>query len=385
MMKRLILTFFAVLLATGLQARDSLSISLLTCSQGKDISSAFGHSAIRVKDVTTGEDLVFNYGTFSFEEPHFFLKFLRGDLNYCLSVNRFHNFKYSYEKAGRGIIEQPLNLTPWQENEIYLFLTDNALPENRFYLYDFLQDNCATRIRDIFDREGFLITDTLTGATYRDELTRLVGHYRWMMFGIDLLLGAKVDREISVREAAFLPDRLSQSMALYANPGIDSSSSAPLASECRVLLEPDPAPGRWAGILSAATGPFPVFVILLLFYLLFFMRTSRKWRFMHIFSTVLYAILGTGGVILCLMWFATNHIWTENNWNLLWMNPLMLIPVFLPNGVAKNLIIDILTLVAVLGLVFGWLIPQTFHPAVTVIILLLALVALSRRSIYRKY
>ena len=110
MMKRLILIFTAVLLTASAQAGDSLSVSLLTCSPGNDPASAFGHSGIRVTDHATGRDLVFNYGTYSFQEPHFLLKFLRGDLDYCLSINYFKNFKQSYERAGRGIVEQPMNL-----------------------------------------------------------------------------------------------------------------------------------------------------------------------------------------------------------------------------------------------------------------------------------
>ena len=90
-------------------------------------------------------------------------------------------------------------------------------------------------------------------------------------------------------------------------------------------------------------------------------------------------------VIICLMWFATNHVWTADNWNLLWMNPLFLIPVFMPNCWAKNLIIDLLAAVAAIGLICSWLLPQTFHPATAVIILLTVLMALSRRAIYRKY
>ena len=81
MMKRLILTILTVMMTACMQARDSLSVSLLTCSPGNDPASAFGHSAIRIKDHSSGRDLVFNYGTYSFEEPHFLLKFLRGDLN----------------------------------------------------------------------------------------------------------------------------------------------------------------------------------------------------------------------------------------------------------------------------------------------------------------
>ena len=267
MMKRLILTILTVMMTACMQARDSLSVSLLTCSPGNDPASAFGHSAIRIKDHSSGRDLVFNYGTYSFEEPHFLLKFLRGDLDYCLSINYFQNFKQSYERAGRGIIEQPMNLTPEQKTRLRLFLMDNAREENRYYRYDFLQDNCATRIRDIFDGGEFSFRDTLTGETYRDELTRLVGDKRWMMFGIDLLLGARVDREITAREAMFLPDRLSENLASYTNGSLEDTR---LMTECATLVEPAPGPGRFMTILSKATSPFTAFTLLLLFYLIFF-------------------------------------------------------------------------------------------------------------------
>lgn len=133
-------------------------------------------------------------------------------------------------------MEQPLNLTKAQAAEIYAFLLDNYKPSNRYYLYDFLQDNCATRIRDIFDRNGFSVSDTLTGYTYRDELQRLVGDRRWMMFGIDLILGAKTDRKITVRESTFLPDRLSEVLTAYSNTEIDGE---PLASSpSRISMPP---------------------------------------------------------------------------------------------------------------------------------------------------
>ena len=382
MMKRLILIILAAAITAGARSQDSLSISLLTCSQGRDVSSAFGHSALRVKDYNNGRDFVFNYGTFSFEEPHFFLRFLKGDLNYFLSVNSFNAFKRSYDAVGRGIVEQPLNLTKAQAAEIYAFLLDNYKPSNRYYLYDFLQDNCATRIRDIFDRNGFSVSDTLTGYTYRDELQRLVGDRRWMMFGIDLILGAKTDRKITVRESTFLPDRLSEVLTAYSNTEIDGE---PLASSPSRISMPAPGPGKLKEVLSKATSPFTVFTLLFILYLVIYLRSSNKWKFMNICSTVTYIILGTGGVIICLMWFATNHVWTANNWNLIWMNPLFLIPVCMPDCWAKNLVIDLLAAVAAIGLIASWLLPQAFHPAVAVIILSVVMLAISRRAIYRKY
>ena len=387
----ILMTVAAVMTMTGQShvspqdtCRQTLSISLLTCSQGKDISSAFGHSAIRVRDSEKGRDIVFNYGTFSFNEPHFLLNFLKGDLNYFLSISYFNEFKSAYERAGRGITEQPMNLTEDQKARIYSFLMENARPENKYYLYDFLQDNCATRIRDIFDRYGkdeFILTDTVTDMTYRSELDRLIGDRRWMMFGVDLLLGARVDRRITLRETEFLPDRLAGILATYRNQDM---GGIPLMTSENTISGPAPGPGHFKKTLSRITSPFTVFTAIFLFYLLFFLRTGNKQRFTRIFSTVLYAILGTGGVILTLMWIATNHIWTAENWNLLWMNPLFLIPAVIREGRVKNIIITILTLISTVGLTASWLLPQTFHPAVCIIILLTILTAVTRRSVYSK-
>ena len=148
---------------------------------------------------------------------------------------------------------------------------------------------------------------------------------------------------------------------------------------------PARGPGKLKEVLSKATSPFTVFTLLFILYLVIYLRSSNKWKFMNICSTVTYIILGTGGVIICLMWFATNHVWTENNWNLIWMNPLFLIPVCMPDCWAKNLVIDLLAAVAAIGLIASWLLPQAFHPAVAVIILSVVMLAISRRAIYRKY
>ena len=379
-MKRIILIFLMAVLALGAKAQDSLYISLLTCTPGKDAASAFGHSALRVKNSANGTDNVYNYGTYDFQEPNFLLKFLHGDLNYYMSVYPYGIFVQSYKKEGRGITEQPLSLTPQQTADIYAFLKRNR--ERPYYLYDFLQDNCATRIRDIFNRGGYSVDDSLTGLSYRDELTRMAGERRWMMFGIDLILGAGIDREITVNESAFLPDRLAEVLSAYSN---DSLGGTPLAPVSKEISAPGQGPGRWASTLSKATGPFTVFTLLFVLYLVFYLRSRNKWKFMSICSTILYVILGLGGIIICLLWFATNHVWTAANWNLLWMNPLFLIPVLMPDSWAKNLIVDLLAAVAGIGLICSWLLPQTLHPASAVIILLTVLMALSRRAIYRKY
>ena len=87
---------------------DSAYASVLTCGAGDEFYTAFGHSAIRICDSARGVDLVYNYGTFDFDAPHFYWSFARGKLNYCLSRSSFADFVAEYYFEGRAVWEQRL-------------------------------------------------------------------------------------------------------------------------------------------------------------------------------------------------------------------------------------------------------------------------------------
>jgi len=125
-----------------------LRISLITCSPGNELYSIFGHSAIRVIDSNSVSDIVFNYGTFNFDED-FYLKFVRGKLNYYLSAANLNDFLFEYIATGRGVSEQVLDLSPQEKATIFHYLLENIKEENKFYQYDFFYNNCTTRLRDI--------------------------------------------------------------------------------------------------------------------------------------------------------------------------------------------------------------------------------------------
>src|SRR5690606_18888205 len=104
--------------------------------------------AIRVQYPHGGPDLAYNFGTFRFDSPWLILDFLTGKFEYWLSVSSFDNTLRHYQEANRDVEEQLLalgNPTAWDVAEQ---LRTNALPENRFYLYDYYRDNCSTRVRD---------------------------------------------------------------------------------------------------------------------------------------------------------------------------------------------------------------------------------------------
>lgn len=288
---------------------NASSCSLLTCSPGEELYSAFGHSALRVKDDSLGIDLVFNYGTFNFNTPNFYLKFINGDLNYMLAVSVYENFILNYGYSKRGVVETELILSHKQKQELWNLLLDNSQPENRYYRYDFFFDNCATRIRDIVfkatDHQGI---EANTTETFRSYLHKYVDKSGWTAQGIDLLLGMKTDKTITKSQTAFLPDYL---QSYFLERGIVSEPVEIL--KCKIPKTSNSAfSPLFAGILVCFLS-----VISLILY-----------HFMKPISITIDNIILIScwllGDLLIFLWFFTKHTVTQNNLNILWASPLLI-------------------------------------------------------------
>ena len=201
----------------SVQLSDSSRIALVTCSPGGELYSAFGHNGIRVTDFKNEFDVVFNYGTFDFNQPGFYTNFLKGKMRYMISTNRYEDFIYQYTYEKRSVIEEELILNPEDKKKIFAFLYHNALPENCEYNYDFFWDNCATRIRDVFEKNlGDRIKYNTQHAgfaenkTMHDMLRIYVGNRPWVDYGFDLILGLPCEITATPRDQTFLPDFLSK-------------------------------------------------------------------------------------------------------------------------------------------------------------------------------
>lgn len=117
--------------------QDSLQISLLTCSPGTEIYSLFGHTALRVQNFSRNLDVVFNYGMFSFNTPHFIYRFIKGETDYQLGVIPYVYFEAEYAERGSSVYQQVLNLSAEEKQTLLHLLTENYLPENRTYRYNY--------------------------------------------------------------------------------------------------------------------------------------------------------------------------------------------------------------------------------------------------------
>lgn len=324
----LLLLLSSYLLVLNLQAQtlsDSAYASVLTCGPGNELYEAFGHSALRICDPATGLDLVYNYGTFDFDTPHFYWTFARGHLNYCLSRTTFSNFLWEYAWEGRAVWEQPLLLSHQELSNLYLMMETNYLPEYRYYLYDFFRDNCATRVRDMVEaclnhRTFTPETTADTNLSYRNILyVHTEEGLLWWRFVIDLALGARCDHRCSNREYMFSPvDMMQQFDTLTVDNSRSTLSTlrSPLAAPARQLLAEtrDPLP----------RSPHPTLIMWLAFIVvlcLTLLEWRKGWRLVWM-DRVLYIVMALLSLLVLFLWFGSDHYCTKLNWNLLWLSPL---------------------------------------------------------------
>lgn len=299
------------------QLSDQAMISLLTCEQGDELYSIFGHSAIRVKDPVHKLDIVYNYGTFDFDTPNFYPKFIKGQLNYTLSVTKFRRFVSNYERDNRDVTEQLFVLDSIQKNRLFAFLQDNMKPEKRNYRYDFFFDNCATRIRDIFPKTfpgEVRYKDTLSVGQYsfRKNLDYYLRNSPWADFGIDFILGLPTDDIMGYKGKMFLPDHL--------RDGLKASQidNVPLISRDKVIFEGTEVPDGYT-----FWTPSVVLWLLCLLYAIVSIFNWSNWA-VRLMDILLFGLLGIAGFFLLFMWFGTRHVPTHQNLNLMWAFPLHL-------------------------------------------------------------
>ena len=347
-----------------------LRISLLTATPGEELYSTFGHSALRVTDSINQTDIVFNYGTFNFEEPGFYTKFVRGKLMYFLSRDYFKDFVYSYQMEGRGMTEQVLNLSCTEKNKIVELLYQNLLPQNLFYKYDFLFDNCTTRLRDLIEKAAdgqvnfgkVLYKPTTFRNLIHESLDR--NDKQWSKLGIDILLGSKTDAFMTPDQVMFIPD--------YLLLKLDN------AKEGDHLLVEQKMPVYDISLTEVVnnnlTQPFFIFTCLfaLVAFLSFYRRAGMQ-KLLASLDGLLFFITGLLGFLLIFMWFGTDHVMCENNYNLLWAWPFNAITAFYIHSRKKWVRIYFL-LYAIFNLfVLGiWVfMPQQMNPALIPIIGLL--------------
>lgn len=318
--------------AANTEATDSnshpIKVSLITFYPGNEIFEVFGHSEILISD-STGNFYI-NYGVFDFNSPGFLTRYIMGETDYlCAIMPPEHDGGI---KDGRKMVQQELNLTPKQAQQVWDMLVWNVQPDNREYRYRHFSDNCSTRPRDVIESAlgkelDYSKCNYIVGKTLREVMSHYTRNYPWEQFGIDLALGAACDTVIDGRTQTFVP--------LFLMHAIDSATvnqngkQVPLVSKTEII-----APGSDNGIVAPPTPwyitPLAIALIVLAITILITIRDWRRGKPSRWFDTLLYAIAGLSGCLIFFIEFISTHEATMPNYNILWLNPLLLLLAVLP-------------------------------------------------------
>lgn len=340
MSKKIYFIFLLIFSCFQLAAQQKLSpeatVSVVTCGQGTELYSAFGHSAFRIYDPVLKLDKIYNYGTFDFNKPNFYLNFAKGKLIYQLSTTRFGYFLQEFNYENRWVKTQELNLGDADVQAVYDFLENNAKPENRSYRYDFFYDNCSTKIEEVIkavlkDKVTFNNNHITSHKSHRDLIADYTADkFKWGKFGIDLALGSVIDDEATADEYKFLPDYIYLS---FENATINvEGKNIPLVKASNKVLNERARPQPFS-ILQ----PFIIFLVISLFFIWITYQnytTNKRSKWVDFF---LYFITGMVGIAVLLLWFATSHTATYKNLNFLWaFAPNLVVAFFMFKKVLPN-------------------------------------------------
>ena len=385
-MRRILLLLIGVISMLSVRAAsvDSVRISLLTCAPGSEIYALFGHSAIRYEDPARGEDWVFNYGMFSFKDPNFVMRFVKGETDYQLGVIPYRYFEAEYALRGSSVYQQELNLTDAEKVKLIGLLRENYLPANRVYRYNYFYDNCTTRARDKIEEsiEGQVVyPESDQVVSYRDILHEFTAGSEWSEFGIDLCLGSEADEPIDERKQMFAPFYM---LAAARGAVIQRGDEVVpfVREETKIVeaeLEDEPAfplsPMTCALLLLACTIGIVIW-------------GYRKGRQCLAWNVLMFALQGLGGCIIAFLFFFSLHPTVGSNWLLILFNPLPLLylPVMIVRGMKQQkdpyhwynavVLTSFIILMPVL--------PQEFNPTVLPLALNLLLLSVGHLSSYYK-
>lgn len=387
-MRRIFLIFALVLqclAAVSQSAPNDLKISILTCAHGDEIYSSFGHCAFRATCPSRGIDKVYNYGTFNFRQPYFVLKFARGFLDYAVSAYGYERFCVEYIRDGRKVVEQDLNLSPEQIQAMYDFLEWNAREENRYYKYNFLEDNCATKIRDVIKNacgDNVVFPDSTYKFTLRHAINERIEEMPWFRLGITLLMGMPVERKANSMSAMFLPDYVYSTLA-DTKIRNQEGSMVPLVRQERVVIPADKPVDRtdWLTYMSPSLVFWLTFAALAL---ATFYEVKNGTYHAGIDKTVL-CITGLFGMLFMAMWFLTEHTVTAWNLNLLWAWPIHIVAAWYvrSNGAFWTKYFKAAAIITATLTIAGPIMPQhydaAFYPILMILVLRLTRIAFCKR------
>ncbi|MFN3969290.1 DUF4105 domain-containing protein [Flavobacterium sp.] len=313
----LVLTFSLPIFSQSPKLSENTQISIFTCGRGEQLYSTFGHTALRIKDEANELDIVFNYGAFDFRTDNFYLKFVKGDLQYFMNVTSVEDFILEYQIDEREVIEQTIDLPLAQKQKLFDELSAALNSSDKYYTYKFIDRNCTTmvaeKINDLLGQAQIQKVDDKT-ISYRTLLYPYFENYFWYKLGINIVFGAKTDADA---EKLFLPIELMNSLDKAKLDG------KPLVTAKKTLIVGSEIEPKFSFFNS-------IYVIIA--FLVLLIVINKRWLFLSYLF-----VCGILGVVLCLIGLYSQHQELLWNYNALLFSPLFLVLPFLKEAKLKKI------------------------------------------------
>ena len=315
--KRIFLIILSFVFSFSLKADDEIKFSVVTIGPYEsELYSAFGHSGIRYVDKKNNIDHFYNYGIFDFNQPNFYLNFLNGKLLYMVAKYDYRTAEKYYINEDRYIKEQVLDLNESEKILLYNILEQNIRPENRTYLYNYVYDNCATKIRDVLHNvygESLSFTSEPEKKSFRQLMDLYLEKNKWGDLGIDICLGPEIDYDVSFNEEMFLPDYLFKGIE---NAVRDGDKNIVSKTNIINLQKED--------FQSYSLSPHYIFLIFFIISIYLSFRQVKYGIKYFVFDSIYLMISGIIGCLLVYLWFFTDHL-SSYNFNIVWAMPFNII------------------------------------------------------------
>ena len=319
-MKQTITTLLIFLSAFCATADNTVTISMITTAQGRQIYELEGHAAMRI---TVGDsiDYVINWGLFDFSAPNFVGRFVSGETDYMCGAVPTDYFLYCYKKEGRTVYEQKLDIPQDVARKILDLVNKNLTPPNNVYRYNYIKNNCATQPMAIIEKalgQKLMYQDYMPEiSTYRQAMGYYHRNYPWYQFGIDIALGCGIDHQISPREKVFAPTMLTHllSSATYTFDGKQKKivSTTVIYGDENADITCSPTPWRQS--------PMCVAIVILILAAIVTVYDLRRKVVSLWMDTVIYVPVILCSLLLTFLIFKSTHEATSPNFNYLWLSP----------------------------------------------------------------
>lgn len=301
---------------------DNTEFYMITCEPGEEAYTLFGHSAIRVIDKTQNLDVAFNWGVFSFEAPNFIGRFVVGKTDYELAVWRTELFLAEYRERGSAVHQCHINLDSIEKQRLWTMLCTNYEPENRVYRYNFIYDNCATRVVDMILASYDSIyapSFELPSKSYRDFVNSYTHPDNFLALGINLVFGKSADYVIPKRKTTTFP---LQAMALLSETSVmRDGQQEPILTDHAYICNSNKT-GSWKEYSKGKETLMCLLPLAIMALMIFLFLYHKRYHYKKFLAEIILWILFLLSLLILFLELFTTHPLVEYNLNILWCSPL---------------------------------------------------------------